>query len=71
MDTPDTIRKYWFGCAVENAAVIAAERARLWWSKGPESDDEIRQRFPHRNEVLGRMSTAEELRFLQQPDTSF
>jgi uncharacterized protein (DUF924 family) len=28
-------------------------------------------RFPHRNEVLGRESTAEELEFLQDPDSSF
>jgi uncharacterized protein (DUF924 family) len=28
-------------------------------------------RFPHRNAILGRASTAEELQFLQQPGTSF
>lgn len=28
-------------------------------------------RFPHRNEVLGRLSTAEELAFLQQPGSRF
>lgn len=28
-------------------------------------------RYPHRNEVLGRESTAEELAFLQEPDSSF
>ncbi len=28
-------------------------------------------RFPHRNEVLGRPSTAEELEFLKQPGSSF
>ena len=28
-------------------------------------------RFPHRNLVLGRVSTAEELAFLQQPGSSF
>jgi uncharacterized protein (DUF924 family)/quercetin dioxygenase-like cupin family protein len=28
-------------------------------------------RFPHRNAVLGRVSTAEELEFLQRPDSSF
>ena len=28
-------------------------------------------RFPHRNAVLGRASTAEELAFLQQPNSSF
>lgn len=28
-------------------------------------------RFPHRNEILGRESTAEEIAFLQQPGSSF
>ena len=28
-------------------------------------------RYPHRNEILGRESTAEELKFLQQPGSSF
>ena len=28
-------------------------------------------RFPHRNEVLGRASTPEELEFLKEPDSSF
>jgi len=28
-------------------------------------------RFPHRNAILGRVSTPEELAFLQQPDSSF
>ena len=28
-------------------------------------------RFPHRNAILGRESTPEELKFLQQPDSSF
>jgi len=28
-------------------------------------------RFPHRNEILGRTSTAEEVEFLKQPGSSF
>lgn len=28
-------------------------------------------RFPHRNPILGRQSTSEEIRFLKQPDSSF
>jgi uncharacterized protein (DUF924 family) len=28
-------------------------------------------RFPHRNEILGRESTAEELAFLKEPGSSF
>ena len=45
METPDTIQKYWFGSALEDAAVTARERAPLWWSKNPEVDNEIRRRF--------------------------
>jgi uncharacterized protein (DUF924 family) len=45
METPDTIREYWFGTAVEEAAVTARQRARLWWSKDPDVDNEIRRRF--------------------------
>ncbi len=28
-------------------------------------------RFPHRNDILGRTSTAEEIEFLKQPGSSF
>lgn len=28
-------------------------------------------RYPHRNEILGRKSTAEEIEFLSQPGSSF
>ena len=45
METPDTIREYWFGTALEDAAVTARDRAPLWWSKNPEVDNEIRRRF--------------------------
>ncbi len=45
METPDTIREFGFGAALGDAAVTARERARLWWSKNPEVDNEIRCRF--------------------------
>ena len=45
METLKTIREYWFGTALEDAAVTARERARLWWSKSPEVDNEIRRCF--------------------------
>ena len=45
METPDTIHEYWFGSALQDAAVTARERARLWWSKSREFDNEIRRRF--------------------------
>ena len=28
-------------------------------------------RYPHRNKILGRKSTAEEIAFLKEPDSSF
>ncbi|MEQ5209042.1 DUF924 family protein, partial [Proteus sp. fly-1067] len=28
-------------------------------------------RYPHRNEIVGRLSTKEEIAFLQQPNSSF
>jgi uncharacterized protein (DUF924 family) len=45
LETPDTVREYWFGSSIDNAAVIAPCRARLWWSKNSEVDNEIRRRF--------------------------
>jgi uncharacterized protein (DUF924 family) len=45
METPDTIREYWFGSALENAVVTASQRAGLWWSKNSQIDNEIRRRF--------------------------
>ncbi len=54
---------------------------RLFRDKAPEGnlDFELRHkaiidrfgRYPHRNAVLGRVSTAEELAFLEQPGSSF
>lgn len=44
METPDTIREFWFGSNTVDA-VVAQERAKLWWAKHPQTDDEIRQRF--------------------------
>jgi uncharacterized protein (DUF924 family) len=45
METPGTIHEYWFGTNLEDAAVTAREKARLWWSKDAEVDNEIRRRF--------------------------
>lgn len=44
METPDTIREFWFGSSPDDAAV-AAEQSRLWWTKHPDTDREIRDRF--------------------------
>ena len=45
IETPETIRHFWFGTALEHAAATARERAPLWWSKNPQLDDQIRRRF--------------------------
>jgi uncharacterized protein (DUF924 family) len=57
------------------------EAVKLFSSKGLEFnlDFELKHkkiierfgRFPHRNEILGRISTAEEIEFLQRPGSSF
>jgi len=42
--TIEEILDFWFGSNPDDAAV-AKEKAALWWSKNPQIDDEIRQRF--------------------------
>lgn len=45
-----------------------------WWKVDPAFDRQIADRFgryPHRNQILGRNSTAEELAFLATPGSSF
>ncbi len=44
METPDTIREFWFGPHRDEAELIARQSA-LWWSKGDEVDASIRARF--------------------------
>lgn len=44
METPDTIHAFWFGLSVDDAVVVA-EQSRLWWTKHPDTDRLIRQRF--------------------------
>ncbi len=61
--------------------VVHADAERLFaqWAPGSSHDFERRHRaiidrfgrYPHRNAILGRASTSEELDFLQQPGSSF
>lgn len=44
METPDTIRAFWFGPLTGDAAV-ARTQARLWWKKDARTDAMIRARF--------------------------
>jgi len=63
------------------SAIVHAEAVRLFSQPGLEAnlDFELKHkaiidrfgRYPHRNAVLGRDSTPEELAFLQQPGSSF
>ena len=43
-ESPDTIREFWFGSSTDDA-VVAAERSKLWWTKHPDTDRQIRERF--------------------------
>lgn len=43
-ETPESIREFWFGSS-EDDAIAAAEQSKLWWTKHPESDRLIRDRF--------------------------
>ncbi|MDE2428171.1 MAG: DUF924 domain-containing protein [Burkholderiales bacterium] len=51
METPQSIREFWFGPQVDAPAtviddgVIAAAQAKLWWSKSADVDASIRSRF--------------------------
>jgi uncharacterized protein (DUF924 family) len=40
----EAVLEFWFGSDRDDAAV-AKEKSALWWSKNPQLDDEIRQRF--------------------------
>ena len=48
----ETILTYWFG-ANPDQAVLAKDRAALWWSKNNEVDREIRQRFESSVQLAG------------------
>lgn len=58
---------------------VQAERLFKEFAPGPNYDFELKHkaiidrfgRYPHRNELLGRASTAEEIEFLKQPGSSF
>lgn len=44
MENPDSIRDFWFGSEPDDA-VLAQQRSKLWWSKSPDTDQQIRLRF--------------------------
>ena len=82
MDLPKTERSFLYLPFMHSeSALIHHEAIRLYESLGlPANLDFERKhkviidsfgRYPHRNEILGRDSTEEELAFLQQPNSSF
>jgi uncharacterized protein (DUF924 family) len=44
IETSETIREFWFGTNPDDTGV-AKEKSKLWWSKDPATDQQIRQRF--------------------------
>jgi uncharacterized protein (DUF924 family) len=44
METKNTILEFWFGLKTDDQ-VVAEEHSKLWWSKHPDTDEQIRQRF--------------------------
>lgn len=44
METQDSILEFWFGMHDDDKAV-AEERSKLWWSKNPQIDKQVQQRF--------------------------
>jgi len=55
--TIEAILDFWFGSSPDDS-VVAKEKSALWWSKSPEIDGEIRQRFESsaRRAAAGKLS---------------
>lgn len=53
VETPDLIHDFWFGSDANDLSV-AKRQSGLWWSKKPEHDREIRERFEPCTEAAGR-----------------
>ena len=59
--------------------VVHDEAVKLFGQEGMSLDYEMRHkkiierfgRYPHRNEILGRQSTPDEIKFLKEPGSSF
>jgi uncharacterized protein (DUF924 family) len=54
VESTDSIREFWFGAQADDAQV-AQQRASLWWSKNPETDQSIRTRFDGAVAAAGRL----------------
>lgn len=53
MENPDSIREFWFGSSPDDM-LTAQQRGKLWWSKKPDFDHEIRVRFASLTEAAAK-----------------
>lgn len=53
VETPASIREFWFGRLQDNAAIAAAQ-AKLWWSKDSATDQAMRERFAQSVDLAAR-----------------
>ncbi|MDB5839899.1 MAG: hypothetical protein JWQ23_1851 [Herminiimonas sp.] len=53
MEISESILTFWFGTQPDDG-LVARQQAKLWWSKNPESDQEIRNRYELLVEQAGR-----------------
>jgi uncharacterized protein (DUF924 family) len=56
--TIETVLEFWFGSNADDGAV-AKEKSALWWSKSPQVDEEILQRFESQAAQAGSGELAE------------
>ena len=58
MENPESIRSFWFGNSPDDA-IMAKDNSKMWWSKQPDLDAQIRARFEETFEaaVAGRLDS--------------
>lgn len=61
--TIDAVLHFWFGSQIDDR-IVAEEKSALWWSKNPETDREIAQRF---GDLLHRAAAGESSQWQEQP----
>ena len=70
LESIDAVLTFWFGNG-QAATQIAAKKTALWWSKDPNTDRQIADRFGATSEAAAPASIAAELAFLSTPGSSF
>ena len=63
MESPETLCEFWFGTGQDDLDVIQ-QRSKLWWSKNPDVDAEIKARF---SSYLAKAAIGELERWKQTP----